>query len=187
MSNEIGEKKLNLMNELFLTMNENDRVSVQKIQSIYQALLREYDVEIKKENMNHGKLLCILSQSAGLDTIILHAITNQINVAIENSPLRFHLNSMSMVNNYLVSCVNNYEKNELILQELFGLATREDVLGYLEVINYINNVIQELQIFEEKDIEFKNLNELTKEEIPTIEVENKIKVVELEDGITITT
>lgn len=180
-----SEKKLDLMNELYSTMNEVDMVSIQKIQSVYKALITEYDVELAKKNKNDGKLLCLLGQCAGLDTVILHAIINQVNVAVDNSPLRFHLNSMSMVNNYLVQCVNEYEKYKVVLDELYGLKTREDVIGYLEVINYINNVIQSLEIFNQKDIEIKDLNLMIQKDEDKIE--NKIKVIELEDGITITT
>lgn len=180
-------EKTNFLNELFLSMDEVDRLSIQKIQSIYGALISEYDIEVAKPNNNNGKLLSLLSQSSAFDTIILQSIVNQNNVAIENSPLRFYLNSLSMINTYLVNSINNYEENKHILSGIYGLNTREEALGYLEVINYINNIIQELKIFNDNELEIKNLDELTSQsnEIDSSKTEHKIQVVELEDGITI--
>src|SRR5574344_1809490 len=155
--NQMNERN-EMLNKLFLGMDDESRNNVQKLQSVYTALMNEYDIEFQKQNKNNGKLLSLISQATSLDTVILSSIMNQININVDNSPLRFYLHSLSMVNNFLLDVVNNYEKNKTLLLEMYNLSSKEEVLGFLEVIGYINKVVQDLEIFSSKDLQNKDLN-----------------------------
>lgn len=170
---------------LFEAMDENHREKLSKLQNLFQALMNEYEVEIQKENANNGKLLSLLNNAGKIDTIVLHALFNKIDPTIINSPLRFYIYDMGMINVYLNP--DGYEQNSHIYASFQNLTTKEDVQGYLEVINFVNQTITSMNIFEDGELEQKTFESLN---TPNSEGEEEVKRtetinVEIEDGVVI--
>lgn len=168
---------------LFENLNDESQKKLSSLRNLFQSLVNEYEVEVAKEQPNSGKLLSLLNNAGKLDSIILHAVFNQIDPTTVNSPLRFYIYDMGMINVYLNP--DGYEQNLHIYSNFHQLNTKEDVQGYIEVINFINQTILSMNIFESGELENKTFGSLNNESDLNSQQSTETVNVQIEDGVLI--